>query len=356
MARLIAGVSGGVDSAVAAARAVEAGHEVHAIYLILTRGVGTLRAGAVAPADHVEDARRVADQLGIGFEVWDLSEEFHREVVQDFLDEYARGRTPNPCTRCNERIKFGTVVDRAVALGFEGVVTGHYARLKVREDGVVELHRAVDRAKDQSYVLGVLTQEQLRRCVFPLGESDKGEVRREAKVHGFPVADKPESFDICFIPDGETAEYLYQKLGNAPGEIRDEDGEVLGRHQGVYAYTIGQRKGLRLGSPAGDGRPRYVLGLDSAHNTVIVGPREHLRINGITGTHARWCETPPADTLSGTVQLRAHADEVPALITPTEGGVTIELQSPTYGIAPGQAAVIYRGTQVLGASTIDTTW
>ncbi|MDR0488464.1 MAG: tRNA 2-thiouridine(34) synthase MnmA [Propionibacteriaceae bacterium] len=357
MARLIAALSGGVDSAVAAARTVDAGHEVTAIHLALTRNPATFRTGSrgCCSLEDANDAGRVAAHLGIPFYIWDLSKEFEEEVLQDFLAEYSCGRTPNPCLRCNEKIKFAAVCDRALALGFDGVVTGHYAQLKTRDDGVVELHRSLDQAKDQSYVLGVLTQTQLQHCLFPLGGSLKEEVRREAHERGIRVADKPDSYDICFIPEGDTAEYLHEKLGYAHGEIQDEDGTVLGHHQGIFTYTIGQRKGLGLGVPAADGNPRYVLRLDPVENRVIVGPREHLQVHSLHGINPLWCDNPPNHPFQATVQLRAHATEVPALITIQSDGISITLEFPSYGIAPGQAAVIYKGTQVIGSATIDST-
>jgi len=357
MSRLVAALSGGVDSAVAAARMIDAGHEVTAVHMALTRTPLTHRTGSrgCCSLEDANDARRVADVLGIPFYVWDFSEEFHHDVVEDFLAEYAQGRTPNPCLRCNEKIKFAALCDRGIALGFDGVVTGHYARLATSASGRIELHRGIDMAKDQSYVLGVLTQEQLRHSHFPLGDSLKADVRAEARDRGIRVADKPDSYDICFIPEGDTAGYLYDKLGCHPGEIRDEGGTVVGHHQGYFAYTIGQRKGLRLGTPAPDGQPRYVVSLDPATNTVIVGPKSHLEIRDIRGTSPLWCSDPPADPFEATVQLRAHSPEIPARVTPCETAVDIALHSPAFGIAPGQTAVIYTGTQVIGSATIAST-
>ncbi len=357
MARLIAALSGGVDSAVAAARMVEAGHEVTGVHLALSRDPATHRTGSrgCCSLEDATDARRVADKLGLPFYVWDFSAEFHQAVVADFLDQYARGRTPNPCLRCNEKIKFAALSDRAVGLGFDGVITGHYARLVTGADGLIELHRGHDQAKDQSYVLGVLTQERLRHSWFPLGDTAKPEVRAEAHRRGLLVADKPDSYDICFIPDGDTAGYLHDKLGRRPGEIRDLSGAVLGRHEGVTGYTIGQRKGLRLGRPSADGRPRYVVDVDAGSNTVIVGPRERLRITGLRGADPLWCDRPPATPFTATVQLRAHAAEQGARVTPGPDHVEIELTEPAWGVAPGQTAVIYDGTRVVGSATIDST-
>ena len=360
--RVLAAMSGGVDSAVAAARAAEAGHDVTGIHLALSRNPKSYRTGArgCCTIEDANDARRAADVIGIPFYVWDLSDRFHEDVVEDFLSEYAAGRTPNPCLRCNEKIKFAAVLDRALDLGFDAVATGHYAQLRTGDDGLIEMHRAVDMAKDQSYVLGVLTQEQLAHSLFPLGDSRKPDVRAEAERRGLLVADKPDSHDICFVADGDNAGWLREKLGDAApnhgGEIVDHaTGEVLGRHDGTYGFTIGQRKGLRLGRPAPDGKPRFVLDIEPVTGTVTVGPRAELRVDRISGIKARWCGTVP-ERLEGTVQLRAHGDEHGATVlvaSPTT--VEIELHDPAAGIAPGQAAVIYDGTRVVGSATIAST-
>ncbi len=363
MLKVVAAMSGGVDSAVAAARAVEAGHDVTGIHLALSRNPASYRSGArgCCTLEDANDARRAADVIGIPFYVWDLSERFHEDVVVDFMDEYAAGRTPNPCLRCNEKIKFAAVLDRALGLGFDAVATGHYARLRAADDGSVELHRAEDAAKDQSYVLGVLTQDQLRHSMFPLGDTPKPEVRREAERRGLRVAAKPDSHDICFVADGDNAGWLRDKLGartpNHGGDIVDHrSGEVLGRHEGTYGFTIGQRKGLRLGRPAPDGRPRFVLDIEPVSGTVRVGPREALTVDRLEAAHGRWCGAVP-DRVEGTVQLRAHGTEHRAVVTTSEGGlrVAIELLDPAQGIAPGQAAVVYDGTRVVGSATITST-
>jgi len=355
--RVVAAMSGGVDSAVAAARAVDAGHEVVGIHLALSRNPATYRAGArgCCTIEDANDARRAADVIGIPFYVWDLSDRFHADVVEDFQAEYVSGRTPNPCLRCNEKIKFAAVLDRALALGYDAVATGHYAQLSTGADGDVEMHRAVDQAKDQSYVLGVLTQEQLRHSLFPLGGSTKPEVRAEAASRGLLVADKPDSHDICFISDGDTAGWLQEKIGRAPGTFVDESGEVLGTHDGAFGFTIGQRRGLRIGRPAADGRPRYVLDIEPVSGTVTVGPREALAVDGIVGSQPRWCGAVPSGPLECTVQLRAHGEEHRAVVTVSGDSVTIELHDPAVGIAPGQSAVVYDGTRVVGSCTIETT-
>ena len=224
--RVLAAMSGGVDSATAAARAVEAGHEVTGVHLALSANPSSYRTGArgCCTLEDARDARRAADVIGIPFYVWDMAERFHRDVVEDFVAEYAAGRTPNPCLRCNEKIKFAAVLDRARALGFDAVCTGHYARIV---DGV--LHRAADPGKDQSYVLAVLTSDQLAHAMFPLGDTPKAQVRAEAARRGLAVADKPDSHDVCFIADGDTRGFLAKHLGEAPGQIVDAAGAVLGR-------------------------------------------------------------------------------------------------------------------------------
>ncbi|MGB7981762.1 MAG: tRNA 2-thiouridine(34) synthase MnmA, partial [Candidatus Nanopelagicales bacterium] len=289
--RVLAAMSGGVDSAVAAARMVAAGHEVTGVHLALSRTPESLRSGArgCCTIEDSRDAWRAADRLEIPFYVWDMSEQFGAEVVEDFLAEYAAGRTPNPCLRCNERIKFAAVLDRALALGFDAVATGHYARLVDGPAGR-ELHRAVDPGKDQSYVLGVLDAAQLAGCLFPLGDSTKAQVRAEAAVLGLAVAAKPDSHDVCFIPSGDTAGFLRDRLGAAPGEVVDaQTGEVLGAHAGAYSFTVGQRRGVALGRPAADGARRYVVDVDITSRRVAVGPAVLLDVHRIPVIRPRWC-------------------------------------------------------------------
>jgi tRNA-specific 2-thiouridylase len=350
-------MSGGVDSAVAAARAAEAGHDVTGIHLALSRNPQSYRSGArgCCTIEDSNDARRAADVIGIPFYVWDMSERFHQAVVEDFVSEYAAGRTPNPCLRCNERIKFEAVLERAHARGVDAVATGHYARLETGADGLVQLHRAVDSGKDQSYVLGVLNQRQLAHSMFPLGDTTKDGVRREAERRGLAVAAKPDSHDICFISDGDTSGWLRDRLGDGPGDIVDSSGEVLGSHRGAFGFTIGQRRGLRIDRPAADGKPRYVLDIEPVSGTVTVGSRDDLRVDSLVAIRPRWCgAAPPAPAELG-VQLRAHGDQYPSVATVVGDRVEIELLEPASGVAPGQAAVLYAGTQVVGSGTIAQT-
>jgi tRNA-uridine 2-sulfurtransferase len=355
--RVLAAMSGGVDSAVAAARAAEAGHDVTGVHLALSRNPSSYRTGArgCCTLEDARDARRAADVIGIPFYVWDLADRFHADVVQDFVDEYARGNTPNPCLRCNEKIKFAAVLDRAVALGFDAVCTGHHAGLQPVPDGggMTRLVRSVDPGKDQSYVLAVLTSEQLSRAMFPLAGSTKDEVRKEAAERGLGVADKPDSHDVCFIADGDTKGFLSRQLGSAPGPIVDADGTVLGSHDGSYGFTIGQRKGLRIDRPAADGRPRFVLSIEPVSRTVTVGPAEALDVTEIEAGKPVWSGcAPPVDPVDCLVQLRAHGEVHPGVCEPDGDAVRVRLGTPARGIAPGQAAVFYDGAAVLGSATI----
>ena len=359
--RVLAAMSGGVDSSVAAARAKDAGHDVVGVHLALSRMPGTLRTGSrgCCTIEDAMDARRVADLIGIPFYVWDFSERFKADVVDDFIAEYEAGRTPNPCMRCNERIKFAALLEKALALGFDAVVTGHYATVLTDGEGNRELHRAAAWAKDQSYVLGVLTAEQLAHAMFPLGATpSKAEVRAEAEARGFVTAKKPDSYDICFIPDGDTRGWLAEHVGISNGAIVDRSGEVVGTHGGAQGYTVGQRRGLNLTVPAPDGRPRFVLEVKPATNEVVVGPKEALDIAELAGSRFTWAGLPPQHPeapFECEVQIRAHADAVPATAVVRDGELVITPHAPINGVAPGQTAVVYVGTRVLGQTTIDRT-
>jgi len=363
--KVLAAMSGGVDSAVAAARAVDAGHDVVGVHLALSRMPGTLRTGSrgCCTIEDSMDAQRAANMIGIPYYVWDFSERFKLDVVDDFVAEYSAGRTPNPCMRCNERIKFAALLEKALALGFDAVCTGHYATILTDDDGNRELHRASAWAKDQSYVLGVLTAEQLAHSMFPLGATpSKAEVRAEAAERGFSVASKPDSHDICFIPDGDTRGWLAERVGAEQGEILDRSGAVIGAHEGAHAFTVGQRKGLNIGFPSDDGKPRFVLEVRPVDNTVVVGPKEALDIAEIAGVSYTWAGLAPVDPTTPfdcDVQIRAHADPVPAVarVSVVEGKneLVITPREPLNGVAPGQTAVVYVGTRVLGQCTIDRT-
>ncbi|MFB9732506.1 tRNA 2-thiouridine(34) synthase MnmA [Ornithinimicrobium kibberense] len=363
--RVVAAMSGGVDSAVAAARMIDAGHEVVGVHLALAQSASTLRESArgCCTLEDAGDARRVADRLGIPFYVWDMADRFREDVVEDFVAEYAAGRTPNPCLRCNEKIKFAALLDKALALGFDAVATGHYAQVVEVPDPAApqgvrrELHRAVDPAKDQSYVLGVLDADQLARSFFPLGDTVKADIRAEAAARGFSVAKKPDSHDICFIADGDTRGWLAQRLGERPGPVVDEHGAVLGEHRGAHGYTVGQRRGLGLKVPPADGSKRYVVSTDTRSNTVVVGPEELLGVDLVTADHVRWCGPAPTGEVRVGAQLRAHGEEHPATarVERADGipeRLVVHLDGRTRGVAPGQSVVLYDGTRVVGSGTI----
>jgi tRNA-uridine 2-sulfurtransferase len=355
--RILAALSGGVDSAVAAARAVDAGHDVTAVHLALSSTPAASRSGArgCCSLEDSRDARRVADRLGVPFYVWDVADRFREDVIDDFVAEYASGRTPNPCLRCNERIKFSAVLERAVALGFDAVCTGHYARLVEGSSGR-ELHRAVDPDKDQSYVLAVLSDWQIDRSMFPLGETVKSDVRAEAADRGLLVADKADSHDICFIPDGDTAGFLNRHIGERAGEVLDAvSGEVLGTHGGAHTFTIGQRRGLGVGGPTSDGGPRYVVDVNTQSGAVLVGPPTLLDVDRIEGGAPIWCGTPIALPSLLDIQVRAHGTTTPAEVTVEDGMMIANVVDTIRGVAPGQAMVAYSGTRVVASATIQRT-
>mgnify|MGYP002654459463 FL=1 len=359
--KILAAMSGGVDSAVAAARAVEAGHEVVGVHLALSRMPGTLRTGSrgCCTVEDSMDAQRAANKIGIPFYVWDFSERFKQDVVDDFISEYSAGRTPNPCMRCNERIKFAALLEKALALGFDALCTGHYASLEKDSEGNLELHRSLAMAKDQSYVLGVLTGEQLKHSYFPIGKAaNKEDIRQEAKERELSVANKPDSYDICFIPEGDTRDWLSDKIELTSGSIVDIDGVKLGNHDGAIGYTVGQRKGLNIGRPAKDGRPRYVLEIRPKENIVVVGPEHALTISELSGKKYSWCGNAPSnviDWIDAEVQVRAHGDSHPCKLRVFNGQMVIRPNEPIRGVSPGQTAVVYLGSRVLGQTTIDKT-
>jgi tRNA-specific 2-thiouridylase len=352
--RVLVAMSGGVDSSVAAARMVEAGHDVVGVHLALSPAPGTLRTGSrgCCSKEDAGDARRVADVLDIPFYVWDFADRFKEDVIDDFVSSYARGETPNPCVRCNERIKFSALSARALALGFDAVATGHYARLS---DG--RLRRAVDRDKDQSYVLGVLTAQQLRHAVFPIGDTPKPQVREEAARRGLAVAEKPDSHDICFIPSGDTQAFLGARIGVRRGAVVDAGGTVLAEHDGVHGFTIGQRKGLGIAGPGADGLPRYVTAIDAETGTVHVGGATDLEVWTLTGDKPVFTSgEAPAGPVECAVQVRAHGGIADGVAELGGDDLVVELRTPLRGVAPGQTMVLYRpdpkGDEVIGSATI----
>ncbi len=350
-------MSGGVDSSVAAARMVDAGHDVVGVHLALSSAPGTLRTGSrgCCSKEDASDARRVADVLGIPFYVWDFAEKFKSDVIDDFVSSYARGETPNPCVRCNQWIKFSALSAKAVALGFDTVVTGHYARLSGGR-----LRRADDRDKDQSYVLAVLTAEQLRQAAFPVGDTPKPQIRAEAARRGLAVADKPDSHDICFIPSGDTRAFLGERIGVRPGAVVTADGAVLTTHEGVHGFTIGQRKGLGIAGPGPDGRPRYVTEIDAQTATVRVGEAADLDVHALVGRAPVFTAgAAPSGPIECAVQVRAHGEAVSARAELIGDELVVRLCTPLRGVAPGQTLALYRpdpdGDEVLGSATIADT-
>lgn len=347
-------MSGGVDSSVAAARMVDAGHDVVGVHLALSSAPGTLRTGSrgCCSKEDASDARRVADVLGIPFYVWDFAERFKADVIDEFVSSYARGETPNPCVVCNQKIKFSALSAKAVALGFDTVATGHYARLS---NG--RLRRAVDHDKDQSYVLAVLSAEQLRHAAFPIGDTPKPQIRAEAARRGLTVAEKPDSHDICFIPSGNTRAFLGERIGVRRGAVVNADGTVLAEHDGVHGFTVGQRKGLGIAGPGPDGRPRYVTAIDAETSTVHVGEAADLEIREMIGrTPIFTSGVTPSGPMECAVQVRAHGETADAIAELVNDELVVRLRAPMRGVARGQTLVLYRpdpdGDEVLGSATI----
>ncbi len=358
--RVLAALSGGVDSAVAAARLVEDGHDVVGVHLALstTDSPSGGRGRGCCTLDDAHDARRAADVLDVPFYVWDFSAEFAAAVLDPFVADYAAGRTPNPCVSCNRHVKFAALADRADALGFDAVATGHWARISGGlSDGAgrpAELHRAADAAKDQSYVLAVLEQRRLARALFPLGDvASKDDVRTEAAALGLSVADKRDSTDICFIPDGDTRTWLGARIPRRPGAVLDTTGAVVGSHDGAAGFTVGQRRGLALGAPAADGRPRYVVSTSVDDDVVTVGSAQDLLVDAVECGAATWCGPAPRAGDAVGVQLRAHGDELSATVEQVAGAVLLRLDEPSPAVAPGQLVALYDGTRVVGSATVE---
>ncbi len=354
--RIVAAMSGGVDSSVTAALLQRAGHEVVGITLQLyDHGAAAKKKGACCAGVDIYDARRVAEKLGIAHYVLDYESRFKDAVMTDFAESYARGETPIPCVACNEKVKFADLLRAAKELGAEAMATGHYVQ-RLDGDAGPELHRGQDPARDQSYFLYRTTPEQLSFLRFPLGGMEKPAVRALAAELGLLVAEKPDSQDICFVPNGDYASVVERlKPGAArPGEIVDLEGRVLGRHDGVIRYTVGQRKGLGL---SGSEAPLFVVKLDAENARVIVGPREALASRTITLREVNWLAA-PGEGLDCAVRVRSTRAPVPARVTPLENGAaSVELLDPEEGVAPGQACVFYarQGTRVLGGGVIAAT-
>ena len=352
--RIVVAMSGGVDSSVAAAQLVDAGHEVVGLSMQLydQREGMPHSFGRCCTLDDLHDARQVASVIGIPHYVLNLERQFQATVVDNFVKEYAAGRTPIPCSHCNSDLKFSTLVNRAEGFGADIVATGHYARVDRTAQGRYRLRRGKDGQKDQSYFLFALTQEQLAHAAFPVGDMAKAEVRAYAHQRGLPVADKPDSQEICFVPDGDYARFVEERLPEADrgGVITDVAGRVLGRHDGVHRYTVGQRKGLRLSTTT----PLYVLEIKAESRTLVVGARAALEEQGCDVIEVNWTGgVPPAGPIDVGVQIRHRHEPAAATVIPAEPGrAAVTFKVPQRAVTPGQAAVFYDGDEVVGGGWI----
>jgi tRNA-specific 2-thiouridylase len=349
--RVVVAMSGGVDSSVAAALLREEGYSVTGLMLRLWADPEAGFENRCCASNAVALARRVAEQLGIPFHVVEAQEIFRKEVVVPMIAEYARGRTPNPCLACNRSVRWGFLMRHALELGADRLATGHYARIREAEGGY-DLLRGVDRSKDQAYVLASLGREDLARTLFPLGGMTKAEVREHARRFRLPVADRPDSQDLCFAPGSDYRRFVkkYAPESFVPGPILNRKGEKLGEHQGLPAYTVGQRKGIQVSAPF----PLYALEIDPARNALIVATKEELGRSGLRTERASWVRgEPPAKDFRAAVKIRYTSEEQPAEATVEEtGGVRVRFERPLRDITPGQSAVFYRDEICLGTAVI----
>ncbi len=349
---VVVGMSGGVDSSVAAALLVEQGYRVTGMMLRLWSQPGLEESNRCCTPDSMAQARRVAAILGIPFFAVDVQDKFRASVVQSFIDGYAQGMTPNPCLVCNRQIRWGHMLDQALAMGADFLATGHYARVEHGEDGSSRLMRAADPGKDQSYVLSVLSQEQLRRTLLPVGHLPKSEVRQLAHKFSLPVAERADSQDLCFLAGGDYRQFLtgYAGLEGTPGKIVNRRGEVLGMHQGLRGYTIGQRKGLQIAAA----EPYYVLDKDLTTNTLVIGFKHELGRTTLKASNVNWISSSlPAPNCRVQVKIRYRAELHWGILNATgDGGAVVAFDEPLRDITPGQQAVFYDGEYVLGGGII----
>ncbi|MBI2170779.1 MAG: tRNA 2-thiouridine(34) synthase MnmA [Chloroflexi bacterium] len=350
--RVVVAMSGGVDSSVAALLLKEQGYDVVGVTMRLftadpTDALTSYAKGCCTPED-VDDARRVCQIIGVPHYLMNVEREFKEHVIDYFCQEYERGRTPHPCLACNDKIKFSFLLRRAMDLEADYIATGHYARVDSQQ-GRYRLLKSVDPAKDQSYVLYTLGQREMGRVLLPVGWYAKGEVRELARRAALPVADKPDSQEICFIPSGDYRAFLRERVQPRPGNIVDSSGKILGVHTGVHNYTIGQRKGLGLAS----GAPLYVVGVDAARNEVIVGPAEELMQDTLWASQVSFPGGEPSGPLEVTAKIRYKASESPATLLPWGDGVVLRFYQPQRAVTPGQAVAFYQGEELIGGGIIE---
>ncbi len=348
---VLVAMSGGVDSSVSACLLAEQGYEVLGSHMELIHGAEGVDHGCCGPSARA-DAEAVAGVGGFAFEVVDLSERFEETVLADFFSEHRLGRTPNPCVRCNEHIKFGAFLARADELGIDAVATGHYVRSARDDSGSWHLRTGTDRGKDQSYMLHTLGQRELARALFPVGGLPKAGTRAIAERMELPVANKPDSQEACFVPGGHHAAFLEERAPDLvrDGEVVDAAGAAIGRHRGAFRFTIGQRRGLGVST----GERTYVVDVDAVANRVVVGPGELLARRGLVADRLSWVVGhPPADgPFEALVRLRYRGDDVPAVVEAAGDLLSVEFRAPQRGVAPGQSVVVYHGDELLGGARI----
>ncbi len=350
--KVVVAMSGGVDSSVAAALLKEQGYDVTGMMMRLWSEPGKEDSNRCCTPDSMAQARRVAAKLDIPFYVVDAKDVFRETVVQYFLDGYANGETPNPCLLCNRQIRWTFLLNHALALGAEYMATGHYVRRRTMDDGRSELWRAVDHSKDQSYVLHVLTQEKLKHALFPVGDYPKPEIRAIAERYGLPTASRKDSQDLCFLAGEDYRNFLQRNAPEilTPGNIETPDGKVIGQHNGLANYTIGQRKGLGVASPV----PLYVITKHASKNTLIVGTQEEMGTTELTARDVNWVSGKvPGEPFRAEVKIRYTAKEVPAMVTPMDGNqAKVMFDAPVRDATKGQAAVFYQGERMVGGGII----